>query len=153
MKPKIIISKKDEKILWTAVNEESIEFILDRVLPSGSDYVFMYDNASNIERSFTFCYDFNFDDENGATAIPIFNVEKAKELFMENAKRRRAKLFPDLDVQYMKALESGNQTLIQEIVTKKQTLRDITQIDFSDVLTPNDVKSKWPIDILGEIPF
>lgn len=152
MKPKLIISEKDGEIRWTAPKEDTIEFVINRIVPSGSNYVFMYDD-SVIEKSFTFCYDFNFNDENGSIAIPTFNVEKGKELFMENAKRRRTKIFPDLDVQYMKALESGNQTLIQEIVTKKQALRDITTIDFSDVVTPSDVKSKWPIDILGEIPF
>ena len=153
MKPKIIISKKDEKILWTAVNEETIQFILDRVIPSGSDYVFMYDNASNIERSFTFCYDFNFNDENGATAIPIFNVEKGKELFLQYLRYKRNKLFPELDLQYMRALETGNQSVIQEIVAKKQQLRDLPDMDFSNVLTPIQIKEKWPTDILGEIPF
>lgn len=153
MKPKIIISKKDEKIMWTAVNDETIEFILDRVIPSGSDYVFMYDNANNIEHSFTFCYDFNFDDENGTTAIPIFNVEKGKELFLEQLRYKRNKLFPELDLQYMRALETGNQSVIQEIVAKKQQLRDLPDIDFSNVSTPIQIKEKWPTDILGEIPF
>lgn len=152
MKPKLIISQKGGEMLWTAPKEDTIEFIINRIIPSGSDYVFMYDD-SEIEPWFEFCYDFNFNDENGSTAVPIFNVEKGKKLFMENAKRRRAKLFPDLDVQYMKALESGNQSLIQEIVSKKQALRDITQIDFSDVTSAAGVKSKWPVNILGNSPF
>jgi phage shock protein A len=53
----------------------------------------------------------------------------------------------------MRALETGNQTLIQEIVTKKQQLRDLTNIDFSDVTNSAQLKEKWPTEILGQIPF
>jgi hypothetical protein len=53
----------------------------------------------------------------------------------------------------MRALESGNQTTIQEVVEKKQALRDVTDIDFSNVTTPNDLKNKWPTDILGNSPY
>jgi hypothetical protein len=66
---------------------------------------------------------------------------------------KRSELFPDLDLQYMRALETGNQTLIQEIVTKKQQLRDLPNMDFSDVTTAIQLKQTWPTDILGESPF
>ena len=62
-------------------------------------------------------------------------------------------MFPELDLQYMRALETGNQSVIQEIVAKKQQLRDLPDMDFSNVLTPIQIKEKWPTDILGEIPF
>jgi hypothetical protein len=50
----------------------------------------------------------------------------------------------------MRALESGNQTKIQEIVQKKETLRNITNMDLSDVTTLSELKAKWPVDILGK---
>ena len=152
MKPKLIVSKLDDKITFTALNEESLEFVLNRCIPSGSDYVCIYDDL-NLSIGFEFCYDFNFNDENGSTAIPSFNVEKGKELIIGLMRNRRNKMFPELDIQYMRALESGNQTLIQEIVAKKQALRDVTEIDFSDCVTPEDVKAKWPTELLGNSPY
>jgi hypothetical protein len=151
MKPKFIIFKKDNEILWNSPNDESVDFILDKVVPTGSDYVFMYDDT-NIDYSFSSCYDFNFDDENGSTAIPIFNVEKAKQSFLKEIRYRRTKLFPSLDIEYMQALESGNQIKIQEVIAKKEVLRNITEIDFSNGTTPNDLKQKWPNSLLGDSP-
>jgi hypothetical protein len=152
MKPKLIISEKNGDIKWISPNEETIDFIIKKVIPSDSNYVFMYDD-SEIDYSFNFCYDFNFNDENGSTAIPSLNLEKAKELFLNYLRYKRSELFPDLDLQYMRALETGNQTLIQEIVTKKQQLRDLPNMDFSDVTTAIQLKQTWPTDILGESPF
>jgi hypothetical protein len=152
MKPKLIISEKNGNIRWTSPNEETIDFVTKQAISSDSNYVFMYDD-SEIDYSFAFCYDFNFNDENGSTAIPSLNLEKAKELFLNYLRYKRNELFPDLDLQYMRVLETGNQTLIQEIVTKKQQLRDLTNIDFSDVTNSVQIREKWPTEILGQIPF
>jgi hypothetical protein len=151
MKPKFIIFKKDNEILWNSPNDESVDFVINKVIPTGSDYVFMYDD-SIIDYSFISCYDFNFDDENGSTVIPTFNIEKAKQIFLKQIRYKRTKLFPSLDIEYMLALESGNQSKIQEVIAKKEVLRNITQIDFSNVITPNDLKEKWPNSILGDGP-
>lgn len=152
MKPKLIISEKNSDIRWITPNEETIDFVIKNVIPLNSNYVFMYDD-SEIDYSFNFCYDFNFDDENGSTAIPSLNLEKAKELFLNYLRYKRNELFPDLDLQYMRILETGNQTLMQEIVSKKQQLRDLTNIDFSDVTNSVQLKAKWPSELLGEILF
>ena len=152
MKPKLIISEKNGDIKWISPNEDNIDFIIKNVIPSDSNYVYMYDD-SEIDYSFNFCYDFNFDDDNGSTAIPSLNLEKAKELFLNDLRYKRNELFPDLDLQYMRALETGNQTLIQEIVTKKQQLRDLPNMDFSDVTTSVQLKAKWPTELLGNSPY
>jgi len=104
MKPKLIISEKNGDIKWISPNEETIDFIIKKVIPSDSNYVFMYDD-SEIDYSFNFCYDFNFNDENGSTAIPSLNLEKAKELFLNYLRYKRSELFPDLDLQYMRELK------------------------------------------------
>ena len=54
--------------------------------------------------------------------------------FKTHIRNARNELFPDLDVQYMRALESGNQTKIEEIVQKKETLRNITNIDYNSII-------------------
>lgn len=84
--------------------------------------------------------------------IPI-NIEKALEIHKVKLRERREIVFKDLDVQFMKALEKGNMTLATEIGTKKQALRDITDIDISNISTLNELKAIWDVDLLGESPY
>ena len=83
----------------------------------------------------------------------ILNIEKAKELFLNKLRRFREDKWSDLDVSYMRALESGNQSKISEIVLKKEQLRNITDMNLSDVENLNDLKSKWPTELLGKSPY
>jgi hypothetical protein len=99
------------------------------------------------------CYTFDWTLENGTIASTIENVECAKQTFLTNMREVRDGMFPSLDIEYMRALESGNQTKISEIVTKKQNLRDVTNIDLSNVSNFQELRLKWPVDILGEYPY
>jgi len=54
------------------------------------------------------------------------NLNKAKDIAKNNLRAERAPVFASLDVQYMRAVESGNTELQTVIATQKQTLRDIT---------------------------
>ena len=54
------------------------------------------------------------------------NMEKAVEIKKDMLRRQRAELFKQLDVDFMKAMESGDTQTQQEITAKKQVLRDIT---------------------------
>jgi hypothetical protein len=83
----------------------------------------------------------------------ILNIEKAKELFLNKLRRFREDKWSDLDVSYMRALEFGNQSKISEIVFKKEQLRNITDMNLSDVENLNDLKSKWPTELLGKSPY
>ena len=81
------------------------------------------------------------------------NMDKAKELHINKIRQKRTELFTELDVQFMKALEQGNTTLIAEIGAKKQALRDATNIDSGSISNLSDVKALWDTDILGETPY
>lgn len=54
------------------------------------------------------------------------NLNKAKDIAKNNLRAERAPVFAALDVQFQRALESGNAELQTAIVTQKQALRDIT---------------------------
>lgn len=84
--------------------------------------------------------------------IPI-NIEKALEIHKLKLRERREIVFKDLDVEFMKALERGDTVLAAEIGTKKQALRDITDIDISNISTLNELKAVWDVDLLGESPY
>ena len=81
------------------------------------------------------------------------NLEKALEIHKQKIRERREIVFKDLDIQFMKALEQGNNTLSAEIGTKKQALRDITDIDTSSVSTLAELKELWDVELLGESPY
>ena len=81
------------------------------------------------------------------------NLEKALEVHKTKIRERREIVFKDLDIQFMKALEQGNTTLSTEIGIKKQALRDITDIDISNVSTLDELKQLWNVELLGESPY
>lgn len=56
------------------------------------------------------------------------NIDKAKEITKDKLRAERTPLLEQLDVQYMRALEAGQDT--SAIVAKKQELRDApTMVD------------------------
>jgi hypothetical protein len=77
----------------------------------------------------------------------------AKEIFLDFLRNARIPLFSELDVQFMRALEQGNQSLSTEIGGKKQVLRDITTMDLSTATDLETLKLLWPTEILGPSPF
>ena len=81
------------------------------------------------------------------------NLEKALEIHKKKIRERREVVFKDLDIQFMKALEQGNTTLSAEIGTKKQALRDITDIDISNISTLDELKALWNEELLGPSPY
>jgi transposase len=54
------------------------------------------------------------------------NLTKAKEIAKDNLRAEREPVLAALDVQFMRAVESGNTELQTSIATQKQALRDIT---------------------------
>jgi len=82
-----------------------------------------------------------------------YDTNKALEILKSQIRIKRAKLFNDLDVQYMRALEMGNTTLQSEIVAKKQILRNLTDISIDGITSRDELISLWPEDILGTNPF
>ena len=53
----------------------------------------------------------------------------------------------------MRALEVGNTALSTEVGLKKQALRDITDIDISNVTTLDELKALWNEELLGPSPY
>lgn len=57
------------------------------------------------------------------------NIEKAKEITKDNLRGLREPVLKQLDIEYLKAIESGNTQAQLEIVNKKEILRNITKTD------------------------
>ena len=69
-------------------------------------------------------------------AITI-NLSKAKDITKDRLRAEREPLLQSLDVQFQRALETGEDTA--EIVAEKQRLRDITQLADA-ATTPDELK-------------
>jgi|TARA_B100000902_G_C26818383_1_gene672668 hypothetical protein len=73
------------------------------------------------------------------------NKDKAKERFLKTYRRERDKKLLELDVEYMKALESTDTSEQTSIVSQKNTLRDfpstITNDSFSTI---DELRALWP---------
>ena len=68
--------------------------------------------------------------------------EKAKEIQRNAWREARAKKLAELDVEFMRALETDDAEKIKEIGEKKQALRDVTKLPLSKV--PATIKETWP---------
>jgi len=72
------------------------------------------------------------------------NLEKAKDIWRDKIRRDRASFLEDLDTQYIRALERGED--VSEIVAQKQALRDAPALPSIDAVTePEQLKLIQPI--------
>lgn len=88
------------------------------------------------------------------------DILKAKELHKQYIRNARNSILVQKDVEYMRALESGNTKLMTSITAEKQALRDATGIvDNSQINATNvkDVtialKKVWDEKLLGTNPL
>ena len=88
------------------------------------------------------------------------SVDKAKEIHKDKIREVRNPLLEKKDVEYMRALESGDTTKVAEIVAEKQNLRDATTIVANTNITATSVlevteelKQVWDSEVLGQNPL
>jgi hypothetical protein len=82
-----------------------------------------------------------------------FDKNRGLELMKLYIRKKRIKMFPQLDVEFMRAVEMGDSAKQLEIAAKKQALRDLTDINIDSVTTIEELKGLWPTDVLGPTPF
>ena len=137
---------------WSVPNLElPMDVVIKATCRNNEHYVIVTSSFDDIK--FLEAYNVDFNLPSGSISSISFDTEIGKNIYKEHIRNVRSELFPNLDVEYMRALENGNQSKISEIVSKKQQLRDITDMDLSDVTNLNELKSKWPTEILGNSPY
>lgn len=72
-----------------------------------------------------------------------FNANKAKAIWKNKWREARKSKLASLDIDFMRAVESGDQAKQAEIASKKQALRDVTLTEIPGT-TPEEIKSVWP---------
>jgi hypothetical protein len=71
------------------------------------------------------------------------NPDKAKAIWKNKWRGAREPLLASLDIEFLKAVETGNSTKQAEIASKKQALRDVTNTPIPGT-TPEEIKAVWP---------
>jgi hypothetical protein len=74
----------------------------------------------------------------------VWHKPAADELQRERFRTLRKPLLEKLDVQFIRALESGDTVLVASIAAKKKELRDVTLMDLSQYLTPESLHAFVP---------
>lgn len=77
----------------------------------------------------------------------MVDMPKAQEIHKNRWRQVRSVKLAALDVEYMRALEAGDQKKVADIAAKKQALRDVTKTDLSKIESPEMLSQEWP-DIL-----
>ena len=79
---------------------------------------------------------------------PKINMPKARVVHMDKIRQARNAKLVNLDIPFMRAVESGSTADQLEIKTKKQVLRDIpANFVLSGYTTPNTLKAAWPTEL------
>jgi hypothetical protein len=141
-----------EGLNWTYIGDTNPnEFITNFRIPTGSMYLLSETFAEH--SMFENAYELDWTLECGSVSPLVFDIEKAKIEFINHMRNARPSYLSILDVYYMKALETGNQTTISDIVEKKQQLRDLPMMDLSGVTTLSELILKWPSELIGNSPY
>ena len=135
---KIIVKRNDGGISIIHPTHEATLELLERDALSVDGYVThqeIEDDAIPQDREFrnAWCC------ENGKI---YHDMIKANEIKRDKLRVLRKPLLDKLDIDYMRADESGDLKLKQQIADKKQALRDIT--NFTDIKDIDDLKSFMP---------
>ena len=107
-------------------------------VPEGVEYKIV--ESVDIDNDYFNAYE--FDAETGAKV----NIEKAKAIHLDKFRAARAPKLAKLDIDFMKAVEAGDDAKKAEIIAAKQALRDVTLTPRPDDLA--GIKATWP-DILN----
>lgn len=101
----------------------TIEEIAQKDVPAGSPYMVVNRDSIPIETTF-------FDSliYTGEVTNPVdTNQDEVFGIWKSKWRVARDPILKRLDVEWMRALEAGNTSLCQEIVEKKEILRDVTE--------------------------
>lgn len=75
------------------------------------------------------------------------DINKAKEIKRNQFRQARKPLLEQLDIEYMRAVETSNASKKKSIAAKKKQLRDVTSIDLPD--DADELANFWP-DVLKD---
>lgn len=74
----------------------------------------------------------------------VIDMSLACSIQKDRWRAARAPLLAQLDLDYMRALETNDTVKIAEVISKKQALRDVTETDLTNIPSPTELELVWP---------
>lgn len=143
MNKKIIFETSDGINILTSSSEEFNMDDINNIIPLGSKWKMVDGNSFP---PFIFLDAMKWSETNDFEICPI----KAKEIWKNKFRIARSSILDNLDIEFMKAVENKDEIKQSEIAKKKQSLRDVTELELPNTL--NELKNTWP-EILGKCPY
>jgi len=117
------------------MKNHSIEELVKKDLNNTSDYI-VKDSIDDIDLEYSDAYRLS-------NNIVSIDFNKFKEIHKNKWREARKPLLASLDIEFMKAVESGDIAAQQAIAGAKQALRDVTLTPIEGT-TPEEIKAVWP---------
>jgi hypothetical protein len=132
----IIYPQADNKlaVLIPAPCNLTIEEIAAKGVPKGVTYSIVED-LSHLDDDY-------FDGYIYQDGKAVEDMERCKEIHLEKFREARKPLLEKLDVDYLRAQESGTKAQKDAIIARKKALRDVTLTELPDTL--DELKATWP---------
>ena len=76
----------------------------------------------------------------------LIDMARARDIHLSRLRAARAPMLEKLDVDFMRAVEGGDQAALARIAQEKQRLRDVT-VDprINEAATPEQLRAVWPL--------
>ena len=116
--------------------ENKLEELAKIVVPANQPWNIVNSESIVEDNSFRDAWEYN----SGTISI---NINKVKNIIKNRWRIARDKKLKELDVEFMRAIETNNTAVQQEIISKKQALRDVTKIELPGD-TVDQIKNVWP---------
>ena len=140
---KIITKNNDGTVSVTFASphwEGTMEELAKKVVPTGLTYKIVEDSVIPTDKIFRDAWEYS----DGTISV---NITKSKNLWKEKIRGARKSKLEALDVDFMKAQETGADT--SSIVAKKKELRDFPA-QVNSATTTDEIKAVWDTDKLGD---
>ena len=82
------------------------------------------------------------------------NMDKARDIHRDLVREARNPKLAAKDVEFMRAVESGDTDTQATVAADKQALRDApAAASIEAATTPEELKAAWDTDLLGDSPY
>lgn len=132
--------------VWAETEGEWIARVIAKDIPADATDVQVVDeSAIPANRAFRNAW-------KAGAGVVEHDMGKCREIHKDNLRRHRAPKLAALDVELMRAMESGDPGKRADIAARKKGLRDVTRHPEIDAAqTPEQLLAVWPVE-LGERP-
>jgi len=126
------------EVVWAETEDEFINRVALKDVPKGVSYKIVSQDQIPSDRSFRNALIIDGDSIS-------HDIDKCRSIHKDRLREMRNPKLSALDVDFMRALESGDSVAIAEIAAKKQALRDVTKdASLTSAKTPEELKKAIP---------